>query len=552
MNVRILLCFLWSNLLLATPVGVEKKVQALFKKDTWIATQDKQLNELYATVREFVSDKKKLIDDQRKWIALRNEHINDVSKIYALYISRLNELKNTPELKDFLRMFLNGNKTIDLKDPVLLEKLQKCQLQRCKIYKVYFDYQNSDDKKESSKKTIDELHKILPQLNIENIKTVEDFMVRIPFELVEKNIPDEFEGVPFWLFDCNRKSYFDVGNQYYRRSITIISDVKFDEDLSFGSIIRTMFEGRFITTSYLQHQGTIQIDLAIARYNYLQSILYAPETLAHNRSVEEYHYGLFAWSLSGIYNQLTYKRFLKEFKKATEELKKFYQTVSQRPDFVDKAELLLASYIDFVFPNSDSSLHKVCDVIRKTNKDDLSTLKQVAKDFTKEEKNILLHALILADFFDDAIDWLLEDKDININHKYKDETFLMNAVTRPTVLKKLIVKKADVNASNCFGKTALFYAVQFSDLESVKLIVEHGANVNASIDSLMLIKKRYDKEYHCDYLPEKVADFTPLVYAMRYAKQDVRDYLMAQGATQGCADQKRISDWVEDAKKSHL
>ncbi|TKX28635.1 hypothetical protein CQA38_07080 [Campylobacter sp. MIT 12-5580] len=43
----------------------------------------------------------------------------------------------------------------------------------------------------------------------------------------------------------------------------------------------------------------------------------------------------------------------------------------------------------------------------------------------------------------------------------------------------LIQKGADVNASNAFGKTPLFYAVEFNQENIVKLLLEKGANVNA-------------------------------------------------------------------------
>src|SRR5215212_9310447 len=49
-------------------------------------------------------------------------------------------------------------------------------------------------------------------------------------------------------------------------------------------------------------------------------------------------------------------------------------------------------------------------------------------------------------------------------------------------VRALILKKADVNAADADGTTALHWAAYYDDVESVELLIKAGANVNAAND----------------------------------------------------------------------
>ena len=62
-----------------------------------------------------------------------------------------------------------------------------------------------------------------------------------------------------------------------------------------------------------------------------------------------------------------------------------------------------------------------------------------------------------------------------------DESALMMAVKRPEVIRYLLKSGTNPNYQNGFGKTALCYAAQYDVLESAKLLIEKGAQVNHAL-----------------------------------------------------------------------
>ena len=80
----------------------------------------------------------------------------------------------------------------------------------------------------------------------------------------------------------------------------------------------------------------------------------------------------------------------------------------------------------------------------------------------------------------------------------------------------------------------------------VSALRERGAQVNEPLDSLEVIIQgpgSFDPEAP-ELLPEEAADFTPRVYALRYASQETIYILKANGATLGMAPPERIRGWV--------
>ncbi|MCD6047386.1 MAG: Ankyrin [Gammaproteobacteria bacterium] len=116
------------------------------------------------------------------------------------------------------------------------------------------------------------------------------------------------------------------------------------------------------------------------------------------------------------------------------------------------------------------------------------------------------------------------------NSKVSD-TPLMNAVKRPDILKLLLDKGADVNAQNDFGKTALMYAIQYGNLDAVKILIDHGANVN-----LATYKLPEADLTDCANTSIAAGYRTPLMYAAWHANNAVINYLLAKGANPNAKD----------------
>lgn len=100
------------------------------------------------------------------------------------------------------------------------------------------------------------------------------------------------------------------------------------------------------------------------------------------------------------------------------------------------------------------------------------------------------------------------------------ETVLNVAVEYPEALAWLLEEGANPNWPNNFGKTPLMYAAQRNAIDSVRLLLAAGADVNA--------RTRLPQD-NC-YYTLNTTGMTPLHYAVRYASQDVVEALLDAGA----------------------
>lgn len=80
------------------------------------------------------------------------------------------------------------------------------------------------------------------------------------------------------------------------------------------------------------------------------------------------------------------------------------------------------------------------------------------------------------EFLDVLIKWGAE---LNSGH----ESAIFYSLKNLAITKYLISKGADINYKNSFGKTPLFYAVEFKDENLVNLLIDNGADVDAKIIS---------------------------------------------------------------------
>ena len=114
------------------------------------------------------------------------------------------------------------------------------------------------------------------------------------------------------------------------------------------------------------------------------------------------------------------------------------------------------------------------------------------------------------------------------------DEILMVAIHRPDVLKTLIENCAqsscsglntDVNAGNEFGKTALMYAAQHGFADSVKILLDAGADVNAKTDKTPAVRICHGDDFCINN-----AERTALMYAAQEGNLDIARYLVEKGA----------------------
>lgn len=119
----------------------------------------------------------------------------------------------------------------------------------------------------------------------------------------------------------------------------------------------------------------------------------------------------------------------------------------------------------------------------------------------------------------------LEPKPANI-HSYGslDDTPLMLAAPHPEVMTLLLKAGAAVNRKNNFGKTALMYAIQERNTETVAMLLAAGADVNAQTDADVL----------CTAL--KAGSRTPLMYAAWQSSPEIIRLLVTGSADKAAKD----------------
>lgn len=107
------------------------------------------------------------------------------------------------------------------------------------------------------------------------------------------------------------------------------------------------------------------------------------------------------------------------------------------------------------------------------------------------------------------------------------ETPLMLAAPYPKLLKMLLENGANVNDENNFGKTALMYAIQENNAESVKLLLKYGADVNQTT-----VTEKTSS--WCSSL--KADGRTPLMYAAWHSSPQILEILLENDADIGRRD----------------
>ena len=116
-----------------------------------------------------------------------------------------------------------------------------------------------------------------------------------------------------------------------------------------------------------------------------------------------------------------------------------------------------------------------------------------------------------------------------INHG--NESALMKAIGNPIMVQYLINQGAKVNYQSNIGKTALHYAIQFEDIDSVKLLLKNKADINLALKSKNETIKNYgiykDPPYSYRIHNGKK---TPLMYAAETGNLKLIKFLIENGA----------------------
>ena len=273
--------------------------------------------------------------------------------------------------------------------------------------------------------------------------------------------------------------------------------------------------------------GTIRYGYFRQQNSAVLNTIYSTEFLsAETKKTEE----LPRFSLQGLWQKDQYQQFIRIRDTAEKGIEKYYALT--RHVLADKAKTLAAnnvSYLARVYIDNHAGSHGQWDLSNLNSFLKDGTLPTVTKDQAKPEilANFLRFALV-NNYSKNDIEKIIA-AGANLNSKSTDEydTALMNAVKRIDLLKLLLDKGTDVNAQNSFGKTALMYAIQYGNIDSVKMLVENKANVNLATFTSDLSNCAHELS---------AGNRTPLMYAAWHASDEVVKYLLAHGANADAKD----------------
>lgn len=248
------------------------------------------------------------------------------------------------------------------------------------------------------------------------------------------------------------------------------------------------------------------------------------------------------WSNDGLWNKETYTAFVAALPRAMKVLKRHYTDhFDMDAKQAEKAATIaVASLTERIFTEeggedeaTDLSLSQ--DIAYQTFTRPQLDVSQATRLVTsgrlkQDELDRGLKYAILNHLSLDIIRFLVEK---GARSDVGDESALMMAVKRPEVIRYLLKSGANPNYQNSFGKTALCYAAQYDALESARLLVEKGAQVNHTLKTHEAIeRKAIESDYAINPYSSDAdeAQMTPLMFAARYASLPLIRFLVEKGA----------------------
>lgn len=240
----------------------------------------------------------------------------------------------------------------------------------------------------------------------------------------------------------------------------------------------------------------------------LETALYRPWVIRERRPGADDGYEsdmthLEQWSLLGTSEYAALQTMREELSGATMELASFYQEANGWPlgaaEEMASTALKQAVSQGFSFYMYDPQFAEGEEELRRAilEKRDIAELRTI----TFDEKNI------------DSLDgW--------VGGPESRESILSVAIEHPQALSFLLQKGINPNHVNVFGKTPLMYAAQYNQIESARLLIDKGADLNAAT------KRPADNCYYT----LRTFDMTPLHYAVRYASPELIRLLLDNGA----------------------
>lgn len=290
----------------------------------------------------------------------------------------------------------------------------------------------------------------------------------------------------------------------------------------------------------LQQFNLLLLKIAIDPITY-QKTLDTPENLEKKYDILKSYFRY--WAYQSIGNFRLCKAFWQEYNNAIEPLEKYfesnfnfdkgsniYYTSNALNEFLNWAVGETKIYKDIsplakIMSNKNYSISYIQDFIFSNNpsQDDLTIALQAAL-LNQREKEIL--ELLIR--FGASIDEGYESAIFYALENYENTNFL-------------IQNGANVNQANAFGKTPLFYAIEFNRLDIIKLLLDNGANVNQKYinnnEKLALSANiGSNTPYFITFCALEHTSKNVLMHAAAYGNVEILKLLISKGANFNAVD----------------
>ena len=271
---------------------------------------------------------------------------------------------------------------------------------------------------------------------------------------------------------------------------------------------------------------------------------FAPGLFAANgASTDEQQY-FKQWAELSPYNYRTYRQFISLSEKTQKKLVKYYETSMRIPS--GTARGAAQNVINAIGRRAagafqSSSLLPESALVRMA-RDPASRPVDVERfyntggaavspsDTYRALKTALLHKRS-APFVSSLLDHLTSAQLKSLS--LTGEPLLSFALQDHALLELLLQHSVPVNAQNPFGKTAIFYAIQSNDLNAVRILIAHGANINHAYKTASELRPDGDQ---CIYPDLRHTGRTPLMHAAQNSNVAMLKLLVKHGARLGATD----------------
>lgn len=546
-----LLILLFSSTIFAASAAFDCKKASTQTEKTICANEDLQedddkLNRLYKQLFSLSSDNQKteLKKQQQQWLVDRNK-ISDEGFLKTLYEARIQELKKSTNTTLANSAFKNISISTKYEPELFLADLRSCDHYLCNAYKAYFLFPTNPNRAyEFLLKATHEESQLTKKRQVEKSNTLEEIKKKYKnqsdiAELLIYSGSDTNFSTPFIILKNSPRILYLINGSYSSNNESVSNLVdKLDATLpkmpqleKLNNNLEELEVGHWYDPAY---SSTTMNELYLHYQNEQRVMLLAPTsgTIPIEKSLEP----LEIWSNLGVWNKTKYKEFAQQFNQAADELARYYNAKPELQSNAPRAKQILAEYINSRFSKPDPLGNEPAYKLFTNNQLKLDQLKVETKNFNQKDLNLALKLAVLNDFTQPVLEWLITSG-AQINSG--TESALMYGLQSPNMIKFLLSKGAQVNYQNAFGKTALFYAVQFNRMDIVKLLVAAKADINHQLLNLDQMKNLSD-----DYKLYKTGKFTPLIYSVCYASPEITHYLLSHNANSSLLSIKNYFDWL--------